>query len=80
MPFTPPGASVIVAPQMATRLLIIDDDRELTGRLGELLGQEGFDVETHSSGADAAARATSGDFALVILDVMLPEVNGFEIL
>lgn len=65
---------------MATRLLIMDDDRELTGLLGELLGQEGFDVETHSGGGDAAARAISGDYGLVILDVMLPEVTGFEIL
>lgn len=62
------------------RLLIVDDDRELTGLLGELLRQEGFEVETHSTGRGAASRAVSGDYALVILDVMLPELNGFEIL
>jgi DNA-binding response OmpR family regulator len=65
---------------MPTRLLIIDDDAELTGLLTELLGQEGFHVDAHHSGADAASRANSGEYSLVILDVMLPEVNGFEIL
>src|SRR5687767_1696152 len=65
---------------MPTRLLIIDDDAELTGLLTELLGQEGFHVDAHHSGADAASRASSGGYSLVILDVMLPEVNGFEIL
>ena len=65
---------------MSTRLLIIDDDTELTGLLTELLGQEGFHVDAHHSGADAASRASSGEYSLVILDVMLPEVNGFEIL
>ena len=45
---------------MATRLLIVDDDDELTGLLGELLGQEGFEIETDRGGADATARAVSG--------------------
>jgi len=45
-----------------------------------LLDQEGFEVETHSSGSGAAVRAASGSYALVILDVMLPDVNGFEVL
>ena len=65
---------------MAARLLIVDDDRELTDLLSELLPQEGFEVETLNTGADAATRAAAGAFALVILDVMLPEVNGFDIL
>ncbi len=66
--------------EMATRLLIIDDDDELTGLLRELLGQEGYQVDTHPGGADAPARAVSGGYSLVILDVMLPELNGFEVL
>jgi two-component system, OmpR family, response regulator CpxR len=65
---------------MRPRLLIIDDDTALTSLLTELLDQEGFDVETHSSGSGAAGRATSSAYALVILDVMLPDVNGFEVL
>ncbi|MCC6163601.1 MAG: response regulator transcription factor [Acidobacteria bacterium] len=65
---------------MATRLLIVDDDVELTGMLSELLGQEGFEIDTLASGADAAARAATGGYQLVILDVMLPGENGFDVL
>jgi two-component system, OmpR family, response regulator CpxR len=65
---------------MATRLLIVDDDTELTRLLTELLSAEGFEIDAHHGGADAATRAAAGDYALVILDVMLPELSGFEIL
>jgi DNA-binding response OmpR family regulator len=65
---------------MATRLLVVDDDTELTRLLTELLSQGGFDIDTLSSGHDAAERAGHGGYALVILDVMLPDVNGFEVL
>jgi two-component system response regulator CpxR len=65
---------------MPTRVLIVDDDVELTGLLRELLEPEGYAVEAHGTGRGAAERATGGGYALVILDVMLPELNGFEIL
>ena len=68
------------AAEMATRLLIVDDDTELTRLLTELLGQEGFEVDAQPGGADAVARATTGAYALVILDVMLPDISGFDIL
>lgn len=62
------------------RILIIDDDTELSGLLRELLTPEGYDIDTHPGGADAASRALGGGYGLVILDVMLPEVNGFDVL
>lgn len=65
---------------MSVRLLIIDDDRELTGLLAELLAQEGFELNAHHTGEDAARKAVAGGYALVVLDVMLPHMNGFEIL
>jgi len=65
---------------MATRLLIVDDDAELTRLLTEFLQHEGFDVDVHPGGADAVLAATSGGYALVILDVMLPEISGLDIL
>jgi CheY-like chemotaxis protein len=65
---------------VARRILIVDDDRELCELVSELLRGEGFDVDCHFTGAGAADLATSGAYALVILDVMLPERNGFEIL
>jgi len=65
---------------MSRTILIVDDDRELCDLVGELLRGEGFEVEAHHSGAGAMEQAASGRYALVILDVMLPEQNGFEIL
>jgi two-component system response regulator CpxR len=62
------------------RILIIDDDKELTEMLEEYLGQEGFEVETAANGQEGLRRATSEAFDLLILDVMLPEMNGFELL
>jgi DNA-binding response OmpR family regulator len=41
--------------------------------------QEGFELEAYHTGEDAASQAVAGDYALVVLDVMLPETNGFEI-
>jgi len=61
-------------------ILIVDDDCELCELVGELLRAEGFDVEAHHTGEGAVELAAGGRFALVILDVMLPVQNGFEIL
>lgn len=62
------------------RILVIDDDTELCELLGEYLGQEGFVVESVNEGAAGLERALSGAHALVVLDVMLPEMNGFDVL
>jgi two-component system response regulator CpxR len=65
---------------MPRTILIVDDDRELCELVGELLRAEGFDVDSHHTGAGAVDLAAGGRYELVILDVMLPEQNGFEIL
>ena len=70
----------MLSPMTLPRILIIDDDRELCSLLRELLAAEGYEVESYNRGGGAAARAVGGDFSLVVLDVMLPEVNGFDIL
>jgi DNA-binding response OmpR family regulator len=65
---------------MNARVLIIDDDRDLAAMLGEFLQREGYAVEAHH-GADAgvaALRAAEPD--LLILDVMLPERSGRDVL
>jgi len=61
-------------------LLVVDDDTELCQLLSEYLVPEGYDVEAVHSGAEGVERALSGDHALVVLDVMLPDVRGFEVL
>ena len=62
------------------RVLIIDDDIELCGLMSELLKREGFDVECEHEGNRGLDRARSGHFDLLVLDVMLPGMDGFEIL
>ncbi|MBV9927377.1 MAG: response regulator transcription factor [Acidobacteria bacterium] len=61
-------------------VLIIDDDRELCELVEELLGEEGFRVEVASRSDVGLERALSGEHALVVLDVMMPGMNGFEVL
>jgi len=62
------------------RILLIDDDAELCALLVELLTREGFSIECEHEGGRGLDRALHGGFDLVILDVMLPGLDGFEIL
>jgi two-component system response regulator CpxR len=62
------------------QVLIIDDDVELCGLVAEYLEPEGFRVEAVHEGERGVARALTGAHALVVLDVMLPGINGFEAL
>ncbi|AUX44601.1 XRE family transcriptional regulator [Sorangium cellulosum] len=62
------------------QILVIDDDAELCELLAELLGQEGYAVESARDAITGLARAQEKPFTLVVLDVMLPGLNGFEVL
>lgn len=62
------------------RILVIDDDVELCGLVTEFLGPEGFQVEAVHDGKSGLDRATTGDYLLIVLDVMLPGMNGFDVL
>ena len=62
------------------RLLMIDDDRELCEMISEYLAPEGFKVEAVYDGDKGLERALNGDYALVLLDVMLPKLGGFDLL
>jgi two-component system response regulator CpxR len=61
-------------------LLLIDDDLELCTLLEEFLTEEGFSLKACHNGIEGLAEVESGQYALVILDVMLPGCNGFEVL
>jgi two-component system response regulator CpxR len=65
---------------MDKRILIIDDDTDLCELLTSYLGSEGFQVESAHDGAQGAELALRQDYSLVVLDVMLPSLNGFEVL
>lgn len=62
------------------RVLLVDDDVELIGMLKEYLEQDGFAVTAAYDGEAGAAAALSGDFAIAVLDVMMPKLNGVEAL
>lgn len=62
------------------KILIIDDDEELCELVSEYLGVEGFEVESVNDGETGLERALSGDYDMAILDVMLPKMNGFDVL
>jgi two-component system response regulator CpxR len=62
------------------RILIVDDDTELTGMLSEYLSAEGFEAEVSSAGREGGERAIHGSYSLTVLDVMLPDVSGFDVL
>ncbi len=62
------------------KILIIDDDEELCELVSEYLGVEGFEVESVNDGETGLTRALSGEYDMAILDVMLPKMNGFDVL
>ena len=61
-------------------ILLVDDDAELGSLMTEFLKREGFTVECELEGQKGLERAASGAVDLVVLDVMLPGMDGFEIL
>src|SRR5258706_1497906 len=61
-------------------VLVVDDDVELCGLVQEYLTSEGFASQCVHDGELGLQRGLSGEYALVVLDVMLPGINGFEVL
>jgi two-component system response regulator CpxR len=62
------------------RVLVIDDDVGLCELVSEYLEPEGYKVEAVHNGEAGVERAVSGEHELAVLDVMLPGINGFEVL
>ena len=63
-----------------TRVLLVDDDTELAAMLKDYLGQEGFEATIAHDGEAGVAEALSGRYAIAVLDVMMPRLNGVEAL
>jgi two-component system response regulator CpxR len=62
------------------QILVVDDDIELCELVAEYLEPEGYKVEAVHRGPEGVTRSLSGEHALVVLDYMLPGLNGFEVL
>jgi two-component system response regulator CpxR len=63
-----------------SRILLIDDDEALCELLAEYLAGEGFAVQAVHDGVQGEAQAIAGEWDAIILDVMLPGMNGFDVL
>jgi two-component system, OmpR family, response regulator CpxR len=62
------------------KILIIDDDEELCELVSEYLTVEGFEISCVNDGETGLQQALTGDYDMAILDVMLPKMNGFDVL
>lgn len=65
---------------MAQRLLYVDDEESLRTLVQSHLSLEGFDVETAANGHQAVAVLQKQEFDLVLLDLRMPDGDGFEVL
>jgi two-component system alkaline phosphatase synthesis response regulator PhoP len=64
---------------MSKRILLVEDEPGLLMTLSDRLRREGFVVETAEDGITGLGRASSEGFDLIVLDVMLPGLNGFDV-
>lgn len=63
---------------MAGCILVVDDEADIRDTIAELLADEGYAVEEASDGAEALAKAKGCHPAMVLLDLMMPGMNGWE--
>jgi len=64
---------------MVKRILVVDDDENILSLERTILEQKGFDVTTAGGGVEALKLLGDQTFDLVLLDVMMPEVDGFTV-
>ena len=62
------------------RILLIEDEKELARALAKMLTKDGYDVDSVHDGADGLSFASSGMYDIILLDVIMPKMNGFEVL
>ena len=62
------------------KVLIVDDDRYIRELYEELLKSEGYTVETAVDGEDGLNKISAGGYDLILLDVMMPKIDGFGVL
>lgn len=65
---------------MSDRVLVVDDDKVVRELLQVILDKAGYDTRQASGGAEALKEIASGSFSAILLDLMMPGVNGYEVL
>ncbi len=80
MSFSNQQRSAVGGAAGALRVLVIDDDKELCALIKEYLEPLGYQIVTEHDGPGGLERATNEQFHAIILDVMLPRMDGFEVL
>jgi DNA-binding response OmpR family regulator len=68
------------APNAGGRILVVDDEPHIRRVLEAMLGKEGFDVHSASDGAEGLRAIAAGGVDLVILDLLMPDIHGLEVL
>jgi CheY-like chemotaxis protein len=68
------------APGSGAAVLVVDDDQALRGLFTTLLSRKGFNVDCASDGRVAYEQLSIHNYSVILLDLMMPEVNGFELL
>ncbi len=64
---------------MAMHILVAEDDANIRDGLKDTLELESYEVTTAVDGKDAVAKFAAGDFDLILLDIMMPQVNGYDV-
>ncbi len=64
---------------MTERILVVDDDRQLTEFLGRFLSKQGYQVASAGSATQLGLLMEHGEFDLILLDIGLPDIDGFQI-
>ena len=65
---------------MGEKILIVDDDQFIRELYAEVLYGEGYDIQTAIDGEDGLAKLQKGGFDLVLLDIMMPKMDGLQVL
>ncbi|MCU1229557.1 MAG: sphR [Acidobacteria bacterium] len=68
------------APTQRYRALIVEDDPAIRRLVERLLIRQGIDVDTAADGRIAIDKLANGDYSVIILDLMVPEVTGFDVI
>jgi two-component system, OmpR family, response regulator len=74
------GSTVLTSPATSMRLLVVEDEADLRSGLEQALREEGYAVDGAGDGEEGIYKAETWDYDAIVLDVMLPKFNGWQIL